>query len=87
MQVFLAMKKSEKKSIYLYLRYASFVFKTIFRSTFKLCVFLRVIQGQDTSSAALSWFLYCIAKHPNEQVYINQNILIKIDFLNKLLTF
>lgn len=40
------------------------------------CLFFKIVfswlavQGHDTTASAMTWFLYCIAKHPEHQVLL-----------------
>ena len=42
---------------------------------------LVMFAGHDTTASAMTWFLYCIARHPEQQVFENSLIFIEIHYL------
>lgn len=53
-----------------------------FHSIFLVELIEFTIKGHDTTASAMTWFLYCLAKHPHYQVYISVNVI--INYFNSL---
>jgi hypothetical protein len=45
------------------------------------------VQGHDTTASAMTWFLYCIAKHPEHQVYFSRNTYYNVFLMSIAIKF